>query len=1120
MANPSAVLEIIITTDPHKMQQGLNQGAASADKFADRVTKSTGRATSAFKNVGKGAGLAAGAIGALAVKVGIDSVKGWEDHSKVVRQTEAVLKSTGGAARVSAKSVGALADSIERKTTVDADAIQSGANLLLTFTNIRNGTGKTDKIFNQATQTITDMSAALGTEPKAAAIQLGKALNDPVKGVTALSKVGVSFNAEQKDHIKTLVASGKTMDAQKVILGELKKEFGGSAAALSTPGRQLQVTVNALKDSIGQKLVPIIATVAGGLDKFVRGMMDGTGAGGKFVGIIVPAFEKVRDVAVQIPPVIGGLVDKFREGDPLIRAVAVGLGAVVAVFGGFAVVGAVTSAIAALGAALPILAIAALAGGLYYAYQKSDQFRGIVDKTWAAVKNFYSELTNGQSVGQLVAGGIDKIKSAVTGAAAAVGGFVTRNREDFQKAGAAVVTVAHAIGDIFTGFVVPALQRALPGIKTAIGGVVQTVRGVVTLLDGIIHGDFSKIWDGMKNIVSGAVRAIAGIVRAQTSVVREAAAQLGSKVVGAIREKISDVGSAVSGFGHALAEGVRGQLSSIGSFFLRVGKSIVSSVVDGIKAAPGAIIGAIKSLVPGSLRSVAKRIPGNPLQFARGGMFAATAGVADRPYVITGEEAPRHPEFVIPTNPAYRGRAQQLLGAAGKAISYEGFASGGVIGPQAVSKMQSWANAQTSKNYPYVYGGGHGAIGVANGGFDCSGFVSGILGQAGIIDSPMAVRQPLQGALLPGPGKFVTVGIRGTSARNAHTMIKVGNSYYESGGGGNGAHRRAGWNGAFDMFHPANEAEGSGATTSKVSNPSAGANGSRGGAAPKKQAVTVATSGGAIGKRTGTVGPVRAARVEAAAAMASDRKEGMAGAAASVAADTASVEAARASQAADAVEYAISSRGAFASAGVAMAKFTETLADDVPAAYAVASDAQATYNEAVAKFGAGSAEAATALVAFTQSQRDYVEAERDARLQPFRKGITDLNAPLVQAQVDTPDDLTDDIGVVTKQLGVALQGYADAVSRGDADAIIEFGNQVSSLRGTLKSLEGTVAENTSALQDMKDSIDRNLAFAQSVTATENVQLARGLADFIGGQIVGVGLQGRAQTAGAGTVAAY
>jgi hypothetical protein len=76
-----------------------------------------------------------------------------------------------------------------------------------------------------------DMGRALGEGASASAIRLGKALNDPITGLTALRKVGVGFTAEQEAQIKTLQNSGDIMGAQKVILAELQAQFGGSGAA-------------------------------------------------------------------------------------------------------------------------------------------------------------------------------------------------------------------------------------------------------------------------------------------------------------------------------------------------------------------------------------------------------------------------------------------------------------------------------------------------------------------------------------------------------------------------------------------------------------------------------------------------------------------------------------------------------------------------------------------------------------------------------------------------------------------------------------------------------------------------------------------------------------------------
>lgn len=175
-------------------------------------------------------------------------------------QTEAVIKSTGKAAGVTAKEVNNLASEIAYKTGVDDAAIQKGQNLLLTFTNIRNEAGKGNDVFNQSTRILTDMSVAMGTDASSQAIQLGKALNDPIAGVGALSRVGVTFTESQKESIKAMVEMGNTAGAQKVILAELTKEFGGSAeAAGKTMAGQMNIAKTAVGDlaeKVGAALLP------------------------------------------------------------------------------------------------------------------------------------------------------------------------------------------------------------------------------------------------------------------------------------------------------------------------------------------------------------------------------------------------------------------------------------------------------------------------------------------------------------------------------------------------------------------------------------------------------------------------------------------------------------------------------------------------------------------------------------------------------------------------------------------------------------------------------------------------------------------------------------------------
>lgn len=264
-------------------------------------------------------------------------IKDAQESAKISAITEQHIKSTGGAANVTATQVGNLATAISNKTGADDEAIQSGQNMLLTFTNIRNEAGKGNDIFNQASSTIVDMTAAMNNGSvttdglKTSSIQLGKALNDPIKGISALQKVGVTFTDGQKDQIKTMVKNGDTMGAQKIILGELKKEFGGTAEASATPMQKLKTTLDNLGETIGGVLLPYVnkfATVLGQVAMYVQKNSSWliplvTALGG--LAVVIYGIIKAYDAWVAIQEVLNVVMDANPIG-----LIIIGIGLLVA----------------------------------------------------------------------------------------------------------------------------------------------------------------------------------------------------------------------------------------------------------------------------------------------------------------------------------------------------------------------------------------------------------------------------------------------------------------------------------------------------------------------------------------------------------------------------------------------------------------------------------------------------------------------------------------------------------------------------------------------------------------------------------------------------------------------
>lgn len=258
MAQPAAVLSILITANNKQATAALTKTQTQLSATS-KAAAATGVAMRRLGTAAKWGGLALAGGMTIGLKKSVDEAR---EANKVMAQTDAVIKSTGGAAKVTAEQVAALSERLSEKAGMDDELIQSGANLLLTFKNIRNEAGKNNDIFDQTTAIALDMSAALGQDMKSSAIQLGKALNDPTVGLTALRRVGVSFNETQAETIQRLFESGERLEAQKRILRELRSEFQGSARANADAGDRLRVVFDNLAEDIGMKVVPQLEKMA------------------------------------------------------------------------------------------------------------------------------------------------------------------------------------------------------------------------------------------------------------------------------------------------------------------------------------------------------------------------------------------------------------------------------------------------------------------------------------------------------------------------------------------------------------------------------------------------------------------------------------------------------------------------------------------------------------------------------------------------------------------------------------------------------------------------------------------------------------------------------------------
>jgi len=322
---------------------GSRSGSDFSSEFGAKAERSMG---GTFRKLAAGA--TAVFAGAKVVDLFGDMISEGRESAKVGRITENAIRATGGAANTTAADIGNLSTALSNKAGIDDEVIQTGANLLLTFKQVRNEVGKGNDVFDRAVSDATDLSVQFGSVDSASKM-LGKALNDPVKGMSALSRAGVTFTDQQKAQAKAMVGANDVLGAQKIILGEVESQVGGAAAAAADPIDRLKVAWGNLLELGGTKILPWIDDVAEGLVDKLPGALDTvqdsvSGLVTTGVDLAEGLWTKVEPAASDVADTLGHLVKVGSEVIDTARPMAEGL----ALVGGSVVIGGIKGTAAAL----------------------------------------------------------------------------------------------------------------------------------------------------------------------------------------------------------------------------------------------------------------------------------------------------------------------------------------------------------------------------------------------------------------------------------------------------------------------------------------------------------------------------------------------------------------------------------------------------------------------------------------------------------------------------------------------------------------------------------------------------------------------------------------------------
>ncbi|MFZ9921993.1 MAG: phage tail length tape measure family protein [Candidatus Nanopelagicaceae bacterium] len=261
-------------------------------------------------------------VSAPIAALGAFAVKNYLAQEDAITQVRTRLKEVGDQVGITEKQFADVATNLQFKTLFgDEQILRDVTTQFLTFGNI------TGENFLKAQEAVLDLSTVLKTDLKAQAIQLAKALDNPVKGLTALRKSGIQFSASEEKLIKSMAETGRIAEAQTLILQALDHYYGGAAEAAAevNPYLKLQNAFGDLLEPFGQIINEMLKPFLGLLKQsieFVNGLSDS-------VKTKIVVFAGLIAVLGPILYLIGTLMTTFASLNPYVLAFAAGAALIV-----------------------------------------------------------------------------------------------------------------------------------------------------------------------------------------------------------------------------------------------------------------------------------------------------------------------------------------------------------------------------------------------------------------------------------------------------------------------------------------------------------------------------------------------------------------------------------------------------------------------------------------------------------------------------------------------------------------------------------------------------------------------------------------------------------------------
>lgn len=519
-----AALKVVLGLDTGPFQRGATEAQVESRRMVKSI-EATGK-----KMMTIGAGMTAAITAPFAGLVAA-AIPAARESAEAIGQVKAAIDSMGPVAQRTTEQLQNQATALQNISTFDDDDILRNVTAnMLTFGEV------SGQNFDRAQKAAVDLATRLKMDLQPATLLVGKALNDPVKGMAAMGRAGIQFSDSQKAMIAQMVAVGDKAGAQKIILAELEKQFGGSAQAMrdATPDAALKNSWDTLKEAIGKialdvlpKLLPPLTRALDAFNNLSPGTQTAIVGFVGFVAVIGP-----------IVGTVGGLVTAFATVGPPLLAAA---GAVATFAGGLSTIllptisslaAAAAPAIAGFMAALapillPLAAVAAAAAAIYYAWKNWDKIKPIIDKLWNDISGWWTANVSPifDAVGKKIMAVVDifkdyfgaQIKNVIDGVSALFHGDFAGAFNALKGIVTAPIKAVLAVIDTLVPGAVDTIKRLASSFASGLGELAgRMLTFGRNIIDGLVRGIMAapeKVWNALKSIVLAGVENIRKFLR-------------------------------------------------------------------------------------------------------------------------------------------------------------------------------------------------------------------------------------------------------------------------------------------------------------------------------------------------------------------------------------------------------------------------------------------------------------------------------------------------------------------------------------------------------------------------------------------------------------------------------